>query len=112
MRPPAKRVLPALMILAGASVPAALPAAAAGADVPYRPSAPVGARAVAVAVARRTGKSVVVDALTTGSSTTTADPAGTFTVQSAVPVRKRVDGACGIWTRRCAVTRTVRWRRH
>lgn len=78
------------LVLAGAA--AVLPETATAA--PLRTPAPVGPRAAALAKAKQTGKSVVIDALTTESSTTTADPAGTFTItQTAAPVRKRVGGA-------------------
>jgi hypothetical protein len=80
----------AAVLLAGSAV---APPGPAGAAPPPRSPAPVNPSAVALAEAKRTGKSVAIDALTTQSSVTTADPAGTFTVsQAAAPVRKRVNG--------------------
>ncbi len=66
---------------------------AAGVPAASRAPVPAGPNAVALAQAERTGKSVVIDGLTTESTVTAANPAGTFTVtQSAAPVRKRVNG--------------------
>ncbi|MFI8459249.1 ricin-type beta-trefoil lectin domain protein [Kitasatospora sp. NPDC085464] len=58
----------------------------------------------AQAKAKSTGKPVVVDALTTGSSRTTANPDGTLTSDSS-PVAERVKNADGTWR---AVDATLR----
>ncbi|MFE6056408.1 ricin-type beta-trefoil lectin domain protein [Kitasatospora sp. NPDC056446] len=50
----------------------------------------------AQAKAKSTGKPVVVDALTTGSSRTTANPDGTLTADSS-PIAERVQNADGTW---------------
>ncbi|MFE7638264.1 hypothetical protein ACFU7Z_29885, partial [Kitasatospora sp. NPDC057518] len=72
---------------------------------PDSPSAQTAAILAAQAKAKSGGKPVVVDAMTTGGSQTTANPDGTLTTDSS-PVVERIKNADGTWRAVDATLRT------